>query len=285
MNKQDYLKDKIHKVIPIGNLFQLRDPSDGAGLLELEGFRLYQSYQVQGNRLDTICQKLYQKVLSEVSGGNLGDAKLYLNKYVQEFQNRNSLSPLKDERLYIVITRRTPKNTQTTVFIRFHGYGSHLYLGVDTYFLGGIRWKSFLKKCFTTVISFIIFVVLLGLGGVQDLNQFLWFIIISYITFTWWDLIRRIFQAKEIYIVFALRQVFMNNEVNFGTFDIDDSMMFLKPTLHTAIWAIRDILNEEELPIQTLDEFMQNININQTFTGSVGSVAAKVHGNVTNINT
>ena len=77
----------------------------------------------------------------------------------------------------------------------------------------------------------------------------------------------------------------MNNEVNFGTFDIDDSMMFLKPTLHTAIWAIRDILNEEELPIQTLDEFMQNININQTFTGSVGSVAAKVHGNVTNINT
>lgn len=281
MNKQDFLANMVHKVVPIGKLFQLRDPSDGAGL-ELEGFRLYQSYQVQDDRIDKICQKLYEHVSQEVSSGNLGDAKLSLNKYVQEFQNRNSLRTLKDERFYIVITRRTFKNTQTTVFMRFHGYGSHLYLGVDAYVLGGIQWKRFLKKCFTTFVSFIVFVFLLELGGVQNLNGFLWFVILGYIAFTWWDLIRRIFQAQGN-IVFALRQAFMS-EINFGSLGIDDTMMFLKPTLHTAVWAIRNVLMEEKLPIETLDEFIQNININQTFTGSVSSVAGSIYGNVTNIN-
>lgn len=279
MNQQDM----VAKVIPVGKVFQLTDPSDGAGT-ELQEFRLYQTYQVERSRVHPICQKLYKRVFEQITTGSLGDAKPRLIKYVQQFDGSSGRT-ITDQRTYIVVTRDTLRNTRATAFMRFHAYGEHLYLGIDAYALGGVKWGALIRKCFTTIALFVVFTLLLGFvysssGAVYDPNVFVWliFIFLAFIFFFWWETVRRIIQNKGN-ILLSLRQAFRSFS-DFGTFNVDDVLMFLKPTLHTAVLAVRDVLKEEGLPVETLDAFAQNINVNQTFTGAVGAVVGNVEGNV-----
>lgn len=287
-----YQQDIVSKVVPIGKIFQLTDPSDGAGT-ELREFRLYQTYQVDRSRVDEICQKLYKRVFEKVNTGSLGDAKPRLIKYVQDFSDPSGRTNA-DERTYIVVTRDTLRNTRATAFMRFHSYGEHLYLGIDAYALGGVRWGAVIRKCFVTIVSFILFNLFQGFvqsltssaysrnysssGTSSDPSGFFWLLFLVFILFFWWEAFRRIIQNKGE-ILFSLRQAFRSFS-DFGTFNIDDVLMFLKPTLHTAVLAVRDVLKEEGLPVKSLDDFAQNINVNQTFTGSVGGVSATGSVNV-----
>ncbi len=271
-----YQKTIFSKVVPVGNFFQLTDPSDGVGT-ELPGFRLHHTYPVDRDRVDEICQKLYQHVFEQIRTGSLGNVSSRLIKYVQDLSNPNGRIN-SDERTYIVVTRDTIRHIRATAFIRFHSYDEHLYVGIDAYVLGGVRWRAFIQKCLMTLVCFSLLVLFPVLTQISNANQsysvlgasfhlsgFFGLLFLIFILFFWWDTIRRMIQNKGN-ILLSLRQAF-NNSSNFGTFNLDDVLMVLKPTLNTAVLAIREVLEEEGLPVKSLDDFAQTINLNQTFTG------------------
>ncbi len=284
----------ISKEIHLGsNPSEIADPTDGAGT-ELPAFRLYQTYQVGKDKANRISQKLYERVFQQVNAGSLASAKPRFVKYVDNFSN--NIKAYGEERKYIVITLDTFRNTRATIFMRFLSYGDYLYLGVDAYVLGKVKWRLVIRKFLISAILFI----LLGLIKSITYNQYIrdhdnlpdftgvfWWFYIIFILFFWWELIKRISQNLKIQInqgslMFALRQAFQGS-LNLGSFNVDDVMAFLKSTLHTGVMAVRDVLKEEGLPVETLDAFIQNINVNNNFDGSVGTVVGNVQGNM-NVN-
>ena len=282
------------------NPSDISDPADGAGT-ELPAFRLYQTYHVGKDKAHRICQKLYERVFQQVNNGSLGSAKPRLIKYIERFfvpiSNYDEVYEHTESRKYIVITLDTSQDIRTTIFMRFLNYGDYLYLGVDAYLLGKVRWRVVIKKIFISAITLISFLLIKSLtynqyilkqnGDLLDFTGVFWWFYIIFIIFFWWELVRRIsqnfkIQQKNFSLMFALRQAFQGS-LNLNSFNVDDVMAFLKSTLQTGVMAVRDVLNEEGLPVDTLDAFIQNINVNNNFDGSVGTVVGNVQGNM-NIN-
>lgn len=256
--------------VSLGRFPKLTDPSDGAGI-ELPGFKLYHSYRVGKDRVNSLCNKLYEHVFSQITAGSLGEARARLIKYVDSDGEQTRIEgDYRYERTYIVISRDTPRSTRATAFIRFHSFGDHLYLGLDSYALGGVRWSTVIKRIFVTIVLYILCNRLVntvrsatafgafGSSGQSDPSFFLWLIFFAFLTYFWWELIRRLLQ-NEGKPIFSLRQAFVK-PADSGTFNSDDVVMFLKPTLHTAVLAVREVLADENLPVETLDDFAKNIN-------------------------
>ena len=149
------------KEIRLGSkVSDLADPTDGAGI-ELRSFRLYQTYYVGQEKADRICEKLYQRVYKQINDGSLGEAKPLLIRYTEELNEKpGEKRSWLDRRDYIVVTRNTPRDTKATVFMRFRTYGEYLYLGIDAYILGKVRWGAVLRKIFISLTLLIAFFLL-----------------------------------------------------------------------------------------------------------------------------
>lgn len=225
--------------IPTINLglswFKISSPIDGVGIW-LHRFDLYQTYSVEREHLSNLCEKLYIRVHQAVVKGTLKDAKVRFLK----FNKRKFMQ--EDTRKYLLVTRDTIHGNRTTVFLRFLEYGDNLYIGIDVFSLGRINWLTFLGRVLLSLILF----------------PFIWAIIPAMlIALLWWKIIWRMNYEKRIWL--ALRQEHPG-KIGIGPFDLDDVMMFSKSTLHLAVMEIRNVFEEEDLPIECLDHFIQQIN-------------------------
>jgi hypothetical protein len=177
--------------IPIISLgfrwFKIGSPDDGVGI-RLSQFDLHQTYSIDREKLDRICQKLYDRVYQSVTGGTLREGK------VRSLMFRKSTLLHDDSRRYVLVTRDTVHGNRTTVFVRFLGYGDNLYLGLDVYSLGGFNWIRFLLKVLLTGVLFPLFPIL------------------------WWKLIWRITYERKFGLAF--RQEFPGKIGN-GPFDYE----------------------------------------------------------------
>jgi hypothetical protein len=225
--------------IPIVQLgwkwFKIASPSDGVGI-RLPAFDLNQTYAVNRDRLHDLCKLLYQKVYESVSNGKLQDAKVRLIKY-----SKSSLLQA-DTRPYLVITRDTIHGNRTTVFMRFHEFGDNLYVGLDVYSLGGVKWLTFLLRVGATLAL---------------LPSMLLVIPILPIVALWWKIFWRFKYERKLWL--AIRQEHPGR-IGFGPFDSDDVIMFSKCTVHLAVTTVRDVFKESGLPVDSLDEFILSIN-------------------------
>ncbi|MGI0493221.1 hypothetical protein ACN4EG_15670 [Alkalinema pantanalense CENA528] len=289
----DYQTLHISKTISIGtNLFQLSDPTDDAGT-ELPNFSLYQIYPVKRSKVEAISHKLYSRVFEKINGGSLEDAKVSLTKY--EYVALENHAVCKDERVYIVVTREARHDSaRATVFMRFHSYGDHLYVGINAYMLGRVKWSAILWRlliCLSvlTLLPLILhfFTIFSSFSGNSSSSEFhsftdlLWWVIFPCLLVScWWGVIKRMVQDPKKPVSIAFRQAFQGS-LHVGSFGADDIMMFLKSTLNIGVMAVRDVFKEEGLPIETLDVFVQSINVNNVFQNSVGAVAGNVQGNFT----
>jgi hypothetical protein len=248
--------------IPVINLglrwFKISSPSDGVGIW-LHPFDLYQTYSVDRNHLGQICEKLYQRVYQAVSDGSLDNAKVRFVIY----KKLNFLQ--EDTRKYLLVTRDTIHGSRTTILVRFLGYGDNLYVGIDVFSLGRINWLTFLLRILLTSVLF----------------SFLMFIIPAFlIALLWWKIFWRMSYEKRFWL--ALRQEHPG-KIGIGPFDDDDVIMFSKSTLHLAVRAIRDVFSEEDLPIESLDRFIQNIN-NTTIVNKIDNRGGTMGQNTINVN-
>ena len=157
-----------------------------------------------------------------------------------------------DIRKYLLVTRDTIHGNRTTVFMRFLEYGDNLYLGLDVYSLGRINWLWFSGRVLLTLIMF----------------PFIWALIPALVIgFLWWKIVWRMLYERKIWL--ALRQEHPG-KIGIGPFDYDDVVMFSKSTLHLAVMAIRDVFDEEGLPIESLDYFIQQINTGDSYSFDTG---------------
>lgn len=249
-------------------LKRVNDPTDFAGLY-LPGYSLYQTYAISSPKAENLCERLYDFVSGKVQTRSLGDAKAQLIIYQDEIHR-------KDQRKYIVVTRDTVRDTRATVFIRFLEYGDNLYLGIDTYVLGGLNSFLFNLTFFITIVlplgTFpIAYDYFKNESGIEAAQSFLFsFLFLFSIVFlaSWWNFINYFLKCGSINL--ALRQAFPGG-LNSGSFNLDDIIMFVKSTLHISTRAIRIIFKEEGLPVESLDAFVQNINnINNISTSGGG---------------
>jgi hypothetical protein len=237
---------------------KIASPADGVGI-RLPAFDLNQTYAVKRERLHDLCKHLYQQVYESVSNGKLHDSKVRLLKYTKDSLLQS------DTRTYLVITRDTIHGNRTTVFMRFHEFGDNLYVGLDVYSLGGIRWLTFLLR----------------VGATLALLPSIPFLIpIVPIAILWWKIIWRVNYEKKLWL--AIRQEHPG-KIGFGPFDSDDVIMFSKCTVHLAVTTVRDVFKEFDLPVDSLDEFILGIN-NITIDNSIkvdnrgGSIAHSAVG-------
>jgi hypothetical protein len=237
---------------------KIASPTDGVGI-RLPAFDLNQTYAVKRERLHDLCKRLYQQVYESVSNGKLFDARVRLLKY-----SKDTLLQA-DTRAFLVITRDTIHGNRTTVFMRFHEFGDNLYVGLDVYSLGGVRWLTFLFR----------------VGATLALLPSIFLLIpIAPIAILWWKIIWRVFYEKKLWL--AIRQEHPG-KIGFGPFDSDDVIMFSKCTVHLAVSTVRDVFKEFDLPVDSLDEFIGGIN-NITIDNSIkvdnrgGSIAHSAVG-------
>jgi hypothetical protein len=242
------------KTISLGNKwFKIGSPEDGVGI-EIPSFRLYQTYRLDRDRLAGICESLYDKVYQAVNEGSLGNARTRVVFY------RKDTLELDDRRKYILVTRDTAHGIRTTIFIRFLSFGDNLYVGLDVYVLGGLNWLKFLLKLAFSLI--LIPWILLGIPLIV-------------IIVIWWKLFWRVQYEGKFWL--ALRQEFPG-KVESDSFDSDDTLMFSKTTLHMAIRVIRDVFQEEEIPLDSLDYYASSINNVSNISISTGGGAFEMIG-------
>jgi hypothetical protein len=234
-----YPVEKFGNTIPIIELgwkwFKISSPSDGVGI-RLSDFDLYQTYVVKRERLNDLCEMLYQRVFKSVSDGTLQEARVRLLQYSKSTFTQS------DTRKYLLITRDTIQGNRTTVFLRFLEFGNNLYVGLDVYSLGRINWFPFLMRILVTLF----------------LLPFTVFIIPALpIVVLWWKIVWRMNYEKKPWL--ALRQEHPG-KIGLGPFDSDDVIMFSKSTVHLAVTTVRDVFGEVGLPVDSLDEFIVSIN-------------------------
>ncbi|MEH2147491.1 hypothetical protein [Nostoc sp.] len=268
------------KIVDVG-VSSFKDPANLAGLY-IDSSSLYQTYRVDRNKVKQVCERLYQHLVEQVNKQNLGDAKFHIVTYREDSTGFSQVSTREydnQERTYILITRDTLRSTRATVLVRFLTYGENLYLGIGTYILGKLNLCAFIRKIVLTVI--IPWFAIAPLSFIPGINQLLFIVYLCIIAFSWAGLIQRILEVGDIKT--ALRLEF-NKALDLGSFNLDDVGMFIKSTLHITVTSIQDVFEQEGLPVETLDAFVQNINVsnvNQSFTGTVGGVTGK---GVVNVN-
>lgn len=240
--------------------FKIGSPEDGVGL-RLNRFNLHQTYSVESSKIELVCDKLYERVYQSVKGGTLGDAKARFLRFRKK----------EDSRTYILVVRETIHGNRTTAFIRFFGYGDNLYLGFDVYTLGDLEWWGL-----RGVLARVILTAILLMGFLTIFPLFI-------IVIIWWKLIWRTFYEGNLGLAF--RQEFPG-AIGGGPFDYDDVIMFAKSAAHLSVTKIRDVFEEEGLPVDSLDLFIQNIN-NSSFSidtggGSINAIGSNIgFGNTT----
>ena len=92
------------------------------------------------------------------------------------------------------------------------------------------------------------------------------------------DLIKRLLQNSGNF-KYCLRQAFRGS-LNVQSFNWDDVIAFFKSPLQTSVDTVSVVLKEEGIKTEALEAFVQNINVNNNFEGSVGTVVGNVEGNV-----
>lgn len=283
------------------------DPTEGIGSLILP-FSFYHVYDdISNEEISRVCDELYTNVAAKLREGSLGNDIKYQIVNFQDAKQRSGEKPRK----YIVITRETNRKTRITIHARFLPYGKKLYVGVDSYVLGSLDIWQVVWRLLVTLLPLACIVPSIGMNmlsipfagimGNSYTNDFAsaisgslssilgsvcccllpWMIVT--IPIFWIKVYRNYQQENDISL--AVRQSY-NRIISGQSFNTDDVLMTLKSVLPLILYSIRDVFEENDIPVRTLDAFVETIktvNNIQNVYGSYNAVAGQ--GGVATSNT
>lgn len=264
------------------HFFDKVDPAQNLGT-HFPAFSIFHLYSdIDYQKTLSVCKSVYERILNRVCENVPKDVKVELISFADQ-----KLEKSEGVRDYIVITRMTARKTRSTIIVRCLPYGRNVYLALDSYALGTVSVQRLLFRIYISIIPFILLLcpLLCALTGfIQSIvsqnsdtasSAVLSLIlpsvicsipVIATIIFIWLDLIRSSFYYMNISL--ALREVFGDFSEN-ESFNADDVFMFLKSVLPIVIESIRQVFEENNIDVKTLDEFatvVNNVNnINETF--------------------
>lgn len=180
------------------------------------------------------------------------------------------------DRNYILIRRITVRQTEIISLCRFHENKDGLYLAVNSYILGQLQW---LKLIFHNLVLLFLFQSSLPLiGFIAAFNGFLGFLSMIIILFfpllyaywIWGGVVKGMRQGESFFR--ALRQRFPK-KISDNSFDIDDTLIFLKNLFPLITNAMKQAFNKNGLQIKELNDYLDEISKNiqdQNFSINTG---------------
>ena len=245
----------------------ISSPTDGIGI-NLADYSLNTTMQISRTETTRICGELYTHVIKKINGGSLGNARGRIITY------KVNLYSGEDLRDYIIANHTTLDKTRTTILIRFLESGDNLYLGLDAYVLGQLNQLKFFGYIFMTIIvPLFVSNTLANILNMSSMVIFPFWVLIT--LFMWRKVITRYRYEGDLGV--ALRQEFPG-KIKSSEFGSDDIIIFIKTTLYAAVSSIREVLQDKELPIESLDTFLEKVTggstVNITNSGS-GTVNAQ----------
>ncbi len=265
--------------------FDRKHPGDLRGDL-FRGFRISYNKTISLDFIDkmiNIRQDLYKKIYENLHKVQNKDSILEKNLrfriicYIDD-----KYKDTDRERLYIELIFDTIRSTKITTLCRFFVHGNNLYIGSDSYALGKV---SIIKLLFQVYI-------LLNLIPLLPI-LFSFFIIpgilaLWYLYSTWINFFRALFQGENFW--YALRINFPKN-ISDSSFDIDDSLIFLKSVLPIILVSMKEALRKNDIIEKELEDYLdemienfgrQTININTGGGGIFGAIIGGLNNVVNN---
>ncbi len=198
------------------------------------------------------------------------------------------------ERNYIIVRRITVRQTEIVSLCRFFKSNDGLYIGVDYYILGKLKWLTVIFH--NLVLLFLLQSSLIPIASVAAFNGFLGFlsmiiflfIPMLYAYWIWGDVIKGMRQGENF--LRALRQRFPKR-ISDNSFDIDDTSNFLKKLTPLITSSIKEALKKNGIEtkeiIDYLDEISnksmeQNFSVNTGGGNIIGSIFGGRNGRIIN---
>lgn len=247
------------------NPWDIKDPVEFAGFHLLDFSRAH-IYEVVEQPAPAICDELYSQVLNKLAQGAIGEVESQVIDYWDSKHRKREAV-----RKYIVIKSNTIRGTNLTIFLRFLPVGKQIYLGIDSYALGKLTWRSWLAVLIRFIFSSVVFffgltnlswsistVFLIESEQSVLIMSLAWLLSIFVLAYSpWHHVLRAFWQHWRPFL--ALRQ---NLFLSFNThsFNEDDLLIFFKGVLPLVLFSVKEVFNENDIPIQSLDQFAQEIN-------------------------
>lgn len=247
------------------SFFDVHDPADLVGVRQSQ-FSISQIYELDQQRSEAICEELYLHVYEKLKDGAVGRISLQHLDYL-DYQRQKE----EPARKYIVIERETNRGTKMNVLIRFLTIGNNLYVAVDSYVIGTLDIIGLVVRIILTVIplGFVTFYLSMVAwissisyrrdSSLSDASSIFCCLapVLLFVIFLWVDVVRAYRQHGNLNL--ALRQN-LNVIRESQSFDRDDVLMFFKSSLPLVIVSVKEVLENNKLPVVTLDNFVANVS-------------------------
>lgn len=185
------------------------------------------------------------------------------------------------DRKYILVRRVTVRKTEVVALCRFHKSKDSLYLAVDCYILGNLQWVKLIFHNVVLLFLFISSLTLIGLfnGFLGFLSWIIFlFIPLLYTNWIWGGVIKGIRQGDDFFR--ALRQRFPKR-ISDNSFDIDDTLIFLKKLFPLITNATKQAFKKNDLQIKELDDYLDEISKNTKNQGlSINMGGGSIFGSI-----
>jgi len=221
----------------------ITDPAEFLGF-GLSNFDISISYPVPTEireRLGSIQQEFYTEISRKIQEEKLGNTKCKVLDY------QDSKVVYENPRRYLKIEYSTARKTQVTSLVRCLISGDNLYIGLDSYVLGGLKISSLVIQ---SVISFLALFLSLRLLPLFPL-------VAIYLFFNWIDVYRATRQKPGL--LYGLRCKF-NKSLDLGSFNVDDTLMFLKSASPIVTSTIEEVFKRNGIPSTKITELLKGID-------------------------
>lgn len=247
--------------------FDRSDPLEAAGT-NLEQFGFAVSYPVDRGKHSAVLEELYGRVCTRLRARSIPGATLRLVDY------KDAGAGAEPSRRYVVIEKETARATHMEIFATFRSYGDFLYISLDSFILPPLDVFRTLRA---VLLSFVLLIAttmfLTPLGTL--------FLAIPWLIWYFRDVIASLGQGDSP--AMALRRRYHTRN-NFGTFNLDDMLAYLKSTVALAIDGISEVFDAHDIPVDVLNQVRQTINqtTNLVNNGGMMNLLGSVIGGTSN---
>lgn len=258
LHNQDSNKPFVERIQYINRfLLDKKHPEENLGIWfpYLSASTMFPTLIENESIIDDLIESLYNNLYLKLENTLKKDE---LNVKLEAILFKDQQVSFDKKRLYFIIKNRTVRKTEITTLCRFYKSGNRIYIALDSYGLGQIKWFPFLRNIFIFIVTFLLTMPFLGIPAI-----FLGLLM-------WKNIIKGLKQGETFER--AIRQTYPKR-IDHNSFDDDDVTMYLKSLLPLILDCVEETFGEYGIDIrEVVQQIVQNIQINNNVTGNNNTV-------------
>lgn len=250
------------------HLLDRSDPFELVGAQQRD-FSIAAAYFVAGTDHQQLHAALFERIIDNAARGLAPDVSLKLLDI--DDATTGSREP---PRRYLILKTQTRRQTRLTTYVTCMSYGEYMYLSLESFLLGKL---NLLAAVLTPLFYLALFVTLAYTAH--------WTLLLFGVAIGGWLMagaLVELLQGKSVGHVLRKR---FSKPASSGSFDIDDSFMFLKSTNELVLRSVQEVFAERGIPTDMVSASLMKIN-NVTATarvGGTGNLLSAVLGSFLNL--